>query len=110
MKWKTFSQSWNLYTPYYFSITNLFYVGSIYKQEDQNIYDYLSVHCIIIICMFYREKKENKSQVEEIATLLATHKSEDVYLKFLDYLETDYDWLALQLKVSFYLILSVWKV
>lgn len=44
------------------------------------------------------EKEGNKKQVEDLATMLATHKSEAVYLRFLDYLDTDFDWLALQLK------------
>ena len=57
---------------------------------------------------FSSEKEGNKKQVEDLATMLATHKSEAVYLRFLDYLDTDFDWLALQLKASL-AIYSNWK-
>jgi len=41
---------------------------------------------------------ENESRVKSLINLLASVKGEAVYFRFLDYLETDYDWLALQIK------------
>jgi len=41
---------------------------------------------------------QNESKVKSLINLLASMKGEAVYFRFLDYLEADYDWLALQIK------------